>query len=184
MNKLARVLQQAVRQVSGGERDVPRRHLRPSLHGHQPRALPLSEARSREAQRRVPRHLVRGPRHQGSRRQLRHRPPARGVNVCGYDEYKRWITEVGRRPRISAPCSALFTPSSARTSRMIKAVSKLDEVSFHMSGTEAIIPGSARPRRSTRVASSSCASPAPTTAGGTAFSPDPVTSARSRTCSP
>ena len=62
-----------------------------------------------------------------------------GVNVCGYDEYKRWITEGWEKTKDLGPVLGPLHPIVGENLAMIKAVSKLDEVSFHMSGTEAIM---------------------------------------------
>ena len=62
-----------------------------------------------------------------------------GVNVCGYDNYKRWITEGWEKTKDLGPVLGPLHPIVGENLAMIKAVSKLDEVSFHMSGTEAIM---------------------------------------------
>jgi glutamate-1-semialdehyde 2,1-aminomutase len=62
-----------------------------------------------------------------------------GVNVCGYDNYKRWIQEGWEATKELGPVLGPLHPIVGENLAMIKAVSKLDEVSFHMSGTEAIM---------------------------------------------
>ena len=62
-----------------------------------------------------------------------------GVNVCGYDNYKRWMEAGWRRTKDLGPVLGPLHPIVGENLAMIKAVSKLDEVSFHMSGTEAIM---------------------------------------------
>ena len=62
-----------------------------------------------------------------------------GVNVCGYDNYKRWISEGWEKTKDLGPVLGPLHPVVGENLAMIKAVSKLDEVSFHMSGTEAIM---------------------------------------------
>ena len=63
-----------------------------------------------------------------------------GVNIFGNDFYKECIAKAreARRKR-SAPCSAPIIPSSPTMSQRICEISGLDEVSFHMSGTEAVM---------------------------------------------
>jgi len=62
-----------------------------------------------------------------------------GVNVCGYEAYKGFMAEGWK----SAKDKGLYLGSLDETTRdnikMIKAVSGLDEISFHMSGTEAVM---------------------------------------------
>ncbi len=62
-----------------------------------------------------------------------------GVNVCGYDNYKRWISEGWDATKELGPVLGPLHPIVGENLAMIKSVSKLDEVSFHMSGTEAIM---------------------------------------------
>ena len=62
-----------------------------------------------------------------------------GVNVCGYDNYKRWMEEGWEATKNLGPVLGPLHPIVGENLAMIKAVSKLDEVSFHMSGTEAIM---------------------------------------------
>jgi len=62
-----------------------------------------------------------------------------GVNVCGYEAYKGFMAEGWK----SAKDKGLYLGSLDETTRdnikMIKAVSGLEEISFHMSGTEAVM---------------------------------------------
>ena len=62
-----------------------------------------------------------------------------GVNVCGYDAYKRWTKEGWEKTKDLGPVLGPLHPIVGENLAMIKAVSKLDEVSFHMSGTEAVM---------------------------------------------
>ena len=63
-----------------------------------------------------------------------------GVNVFGYDFYKECIDARQRAgARRSGRCWAPITRSSPTTSRRLREISGLDEVSFHMSGTEAVM---------------------------------------------
>lgn len=62
-----------------------------------------------------------------------------GVNVCGYEAYKGFMAKGWE----SAKDKGLYLGSLDETTRdnikMIKAVSGLEEISFHMSGTEAVM---------------------------------------------
>lgn len=64
---------------------------------------------------------------------------AYGVNVFGNDRYKRWIREgvdsVSELGPVLGPYHPLIEANVAR----IKRIAGLDEVSFHMSGTEAVM---------------------------------------------
>jgi glutamate-1-semialdehyde 2,1-aminomutase len=62
-----------------------------------------------------------------------------GVNVCGYDFYKEAIERGAARVRGLGPVLGLYHPLIAENVAMLKEISGLDEVSFHMSGTEAVM---------------------------------------------
>ena len=62
-----------------------------------------------------------------------------GVNVCGYDFYKVAIERGAARVRALGPVLGLYHPLIAENVAMLKEISGLDEVSFHMSGTEAVM---------------------------------------------
>lgn len=62
-----------------------------------------------------------------------------GVNVFGYDFYKECIAEGSRRVSGLGPVLGAHHPLVADTVRRLQAISGLDEVSFHMSGTEAVM---------------------------------------------
>jgi glutamate-1-semialdehyde 2,1-aminomutase len=62
-----------------------------------------------------------------------------GVNVFGYDFYKRCIDEGANRVRSLGPVLGTYHPLVLENVERIKAISGLDEVSFHMSGTEAVM---------------------------------------------
>jgi glutamate-1-semialdehyde 2,1-aminomutase len=64
---------------------------------------------------------------------------AYGVNVLGYDFYKEAIERGIRRGHELGPVLGPYHPVVAENVRLLKAVSGLDEVSFHMSGTEAVM---------------------------------------------
>jgi glutamate-1-semialdehyde 2,1-aminomutase len=62
-----------------------------------------------------------------------------GVNLFGVDFYKDCIAEGSSRVRSLGPVLGSHHPEVARNVERLKAVSGLDAVSFHMSGTEAVM---------------------------------------------
>jgi len=62
-----------------------------------------------------------------------------GVNVLGYDFYKKCIAEGARRVEQLGPVLGFYHPIVADNVKRLQAISKLPEVSFHMSGTEAVM---------------------------------------------
>lgn len=62
-----------------------------------------------------------------------------GVNVFGYDFYKTCMDEGIEQTRALGPVLGSYHPLIAENVDMIREVSRLDEVSFHMSGTEAVM---------------------------------------------
>ncbi|HTS41181.1 MAG TPA: aminotransferase class III-fold pyridoxal phosphate-dependent enzyme [Xanthobacteraceae bacterium] len=62
-----------------------------------------------------------------------------GVNVFGYDFYKDTIENGSNRVRELGPLLGSYHPVIADNVRRLKAISGLDEISFHMSGTEAVM---------------------------------------------
>lgn len=62
-----------------------------------------------------------------------------GVNVFGYDFYRSCIAEGSERVAALGPVLGAYHPVVADNVRRLRAVSGLDEVSFHMSGTEAVM---------------------------------------------
>jgi glutamate-1-semialdehyde 2,1-aminomutase len=62
-----------------------------------------------------------------------------GVNLFGYDFYKETIAEGSAMVAELGPVLGLFHPVVTDNVERLKAVSGLDEVSFHMSGTEAVM---------------------------------------------
>jgi glutamate-1-semialdehyde 2,1-aminomutase len=73
-----------------------------------------------------------------------------GVNVLGYDFYKqaiaRAVARVGELGAVLGPYHPVIIDNVAR----LKAISGLDEVSFHMSGTEAVMQAARLARYHTR----------------------------------
>jgi glutamate-1-semialdehyde 2,1-aminomutase len=64
---------------------------------------------------------------------------AYGVNLFGVDFYRECIDEGSRRVQALGPLLGPLHPVVADNVRRLKAISGLDEVSFHMSGTEAVM---------------------------------------------
>jgi glutamate-1-semialdehyde 2,1-aminomutase len=62
-----------------------------------------------------------------------------GVNVFGYDFYKSCMEEGFRRAQSLGPVLGTYHPLVAENIERIKSISGQDEVSFHMSGTEAVM---------------------------------------------
>jgi glutamate-1-semialdehyde 2,1-aminomutase len=62
-----------------------------------------------------------------------------GVNLFGHDFYKSCIAEGSARAADLGPVLGAYHPSVAYNVRRLREISGLDEVSFHMSGTEAIM---------------------------------------------
>ncbi len=62
-----------------------------------------------------------------------------GVNVFGYDFYKECIERGSERVRGLGPVLGAYHPVTAYNVRRLLEISGLEEVSFHMSGTEAVM---------------------------------------------
>ena len=62
-----------------------------------------------------------------------------GVNLFGYDFYKECIERGLERVRDLGPVLGPYHPVIANNVRRLREISGLDEVSFHMSGTEAVM---------------------------------------------
>ena len=62
-----------------------------------------------------------------------------GVNVLGYDFYKGAIERGAARVRELGPVLGSYHPLILENVKLLKEISGLDEVSFHMSGTEAVM---------------------------------------------
>src|SRR5262249_22370164 len=62
-----------------------------------------------------------------------------GVNVAGYDCYKEWIGNGWKRVEELGAVLGPLHPLVAENVAILKSISGLDEVSFHMSGTEAVM---------------------------------------------
>jgi glutamate-1-semialdehyde 2,1-aminomutase len=73
-----------------------------------------------------------------------------GLNVAGFDRYKDWITEGWARVRALGPVLGPLHPVVADNVAALKRISGLDDVSFHMSGTEAVMAAVRLARFNTR----------------------------------
>ena len=73
-----------------------------------------------------------------------------GVNVAGYDRYKEWISGGWEKVKDLGPVLGPLHPVVADNLTMLKRLSGLDEVSFHMSGTEAVMAAVRLARFNTR----------------------------------
>jgi glutamate-1-semialdehyde 2,1-aminomutase len=62
-----------------------------------------------------------------------------GVNVFGYDFYKGCIERGAARVRDLGPVLGAYHPVTVSNVQRLLQISRLDEVSFHMSGTEAVM---------------------------------------------
>jgi glutamate-1-semialdehyde 2,1-aminomutase len=62
-----------------------------------------------------------------------------GVNVFGYDFYKRCLARATERAAALGPVLGGYHPVVADNVKRLKQISGLDAVSFHMSGTEAVM---------------------------------------------
>src|SRR5580698_4816291 len=62
-----------------------------------------------------------------------------GINVLGYDFYKEVIDRGIARVRELGPVLGTYHPVIIENTKMLREISGLDEVSFHMSGTEAVM---------------------------------------------
>jgi glutamate-1-semialdehyde 2,1-aminomutase len=73
-----------------------------------------------------------------------------GVNVAGFDRYKEWIRKGWERVKDLGPVLGPVHPVVADNINRLKNISHLDEVSFHMSGTEAVMAAVRMARFNTR----------------------------------
>ncbi len=73
-----------------------------------------------------------------------------GLNVFGYDFYKECIAEGAARVARLGPVLGAYHPCVADNVRRLRDISGMDEVSFHMSGTEAVMQAARLARYHTR----------------------------------
>jgi len=75
---------------------------------------------------------------------------AYGLNVAGFDRYKDWMARGLERVSGLGPVLGPLHPVVADNIAMLRSVSNLEEVSFHMSGTEAVMAAVRMARFNTR----------------------------------
>ena len=73
-----------------------------------------------------------------------------GLNVAGFDRYKEWMDKGWERVKDLGPVLGPLHPVVAENIVLLKSVAKMDEVSFHMSGTEAVMAAVRLARFNTR----------------------------------
>ena len=103
--------------------------------------------------------------------------------MAGFDRYKEWMARGLERVRDLGPVLGPLHPIVADNIALLRRISGLDEVSFHMSGTEAVMAAVRLARFNTRPQADRLLRRAPITAGGTACSPASAASGRSTTAS-
>jgi glutamate-1-semialdehyde 2,1-aminomutase len=73
-----------------------------------------------------------------------------GLNLAGFDRYKDWMEKGLKKVADLGPVLGPLHPIVADNIALLKSISKLDEVSFHMSGTEAVMAAVRLARFNTR----------------------------------
>jgi glutamate-1-semialdehyde 2,1-aminomutase len=73
-----------------------------------------------------------------------------GLNIAGFDRYKDWMEKGLEKVKDLGPVLGPLHPVVAENIALLKFISKLDEVSFHMSGTEAVMAAVRLARFNTR----------------------------------
>jgi glutamate-1-semialdehyde 2,1-aminomutase len=73
-----------------------------------------------------------------------------GVNVAGFARYKEWMARGLERVKDLGPVLGPLHPIVAENIALLRSISKLDDVSFHMSGTEAVMAAVRMARFNTR----------------------------------
>ncbi len=73
-----------------------------------------------------------------------------GLNVAGFDHYKEWAEKGWQKVKDLGPVLGPLHPIVAENIAMLKSISQMDEVSFHMSGTEAVMAAVRMARFNTR----------------------------------
>jgi glutamate-1-semialdehyde 2,1-aminomutase len=73
-----------------------------------------------------------------------------GLNLAGFDRYKEWMEKGFEKVKDLGPVLGPLHPVVSENISILKSISKLDEVSFHMSGTEAVMAAIRLARFSTR----------------------------------
>ena len=134
-------LPSALREERGADRRGHRRRLRPAVHqratGCRFNSAASCASTSRSAPSWSPRSGVTITDLDGNR--FYDLTGSYGVNVFGYDFYKECIARGSERVRDLGPVLGAYHPVTAYNVRRLLEISGLDEVSFHMSGTEAVM---------------------------------------------
>ncbi|MFZ0680255.1 aminotransferase class III-fold pyridoxal phosphate-dependent enzyme [Candidatus Binatus sp.] len=73
-----------------------------------------------------------------------------GLNLAGFDHYKEWMKGGLEKVKDLGAVLGPLRPIVADNTSILKSISKLDEVSFHMSGTEAVMAAVRLARFNTR----------------------------------
>src|SRR5258708_21550940 len=73
-----------------------------------------------------------------------------GVNIFGNDFYKECSAGAEKRAQALGPVLGFYHPIVTDNARRLVEISGLDEVSFHMSGSQPVLPAVHVPRRPTR----------------------------------
>src|SRR6266851_5447927 len=73
-----------------------------------------------------------------------------GLNVAGFDRYKEWMEKGWERVKELGPALGPLHPVVEENISILKSISNMDEVSFHMSGTEAVMAAVRLARFNTR----------------------------------
>ncbi len=73
-----------------------------------------------------------------------------GLNVAGFDRYKEWMQKGWEQVKDLGPVLGPLHPVVAENITLLKSISRMDEVSFHMSGTEAVMAAVRMARFNTR----------------------------------
>ena len=73
-----------------------------------------------------------------------------GLNVAGFDRYKEWTEKGWEKVKDLGPVLGPLHPVVAENIGLLKCISRMDEVSFHMSGTEAVMAAVRMVRFNTR----------------------------------
>ena len=73
-----------------------------------------------------------------------------GLNVAGFDRYKDWAEKGWQRVKDLGPVLGPLHPVVAENIALLKSISGMDEASFHMSGTEAVMAAVRMVRFNTR----------------------------------
>jgi glutamate-1-semialdehyde 2,1-aminomutase len=73
-----------------------------------------------------------------------------GLNIAGFDRYKEWAAKGWERVKDLGPVLGPLHPIVADNITLLKSISGMDEVSFHVSGTEAVMAAVRMVRFNTR----------------------------------